>query len=266
MEDQRGPCLNLCWVVIRMSSLGFWPPMIEACTTIPQVMVHQILMTFHSTGRVVQPYMVAEPTVPVYAAPQPGSYGYPQMTMAPPPPSASFVAPQGAPGQSLNIGPTPHIVAMTQATCGAHPSVTAYSPPTPPEASTTYNPPTTRERPNIPSTSEWPFIRHEPPITPGQSHFPKTSASDSPLSRQLPASNDRPSNNRPPPPVAPQIASSSKAPAAPKPGISPKAPSVARKVWMATGEPGKMKAVECSTIVSLSNILVRLVRCLLAFS
>jgi hypothetical protein len=267
-QAHQEPCLNLCWVVIRMSSLGFWPPMIEACTAIPQGMVHQILITFHSTGHVVQPSMSAVHIGPMNPTPQSGSYPHPQMTMVPPPQSASFVAPQATPDQYLNIGPT-HIPPMTLQTRAPYPPATAYHPPMAPDPPATHNPPGIRERPasiNLPISD-----RREAPITPRQTTFYKAPATpNSPVARQFPASKIPSTSGRPlashQPLIAPKTIPSPKAPVAPKPGISPTRPSAARTVWMAAGESGKLTAVECSTIVSLNNILVRYVRWLLAFN
>ncbi|KAG9076741.1 hypothetical protein FS749_011433 [Ceratobasidium sp. UAMH 11750] len=106
--NNNRPCYELCWVVVRMTALGYRPLTIEACTGVTERMVHDILESFAASGYslpVVSPTLVQSLYPPPSAhirAPSGSTRGAPAREVAPPPPAQ--VAPGQARVQSSNAG------------------------------------------------------------------------------------------------------------------------------------------------------------------
>ncbi|KAG9076697.1 hypothetical protein FS749_011494 [Ceratobasidium sp. UAMH 11750] len=91
--NNNRPCYELCWVVVRMTALGYRPLTIEACTGVTERMVHDILESFAASGYslpVVSPTLVQSLYPPPSAhirAPSGSTRGAPAREVAAPPPA-----------------------------------------------------------------------------------------------------------------------------------------------------------------------------------
>lgn len=94
--QRRWPSEDLCYAVVRMAALGWWPHTIEGCTGIPQPLVAEIVNRYYATGQVTPPvqnvpagpgapqggYYMAAPVAEMPNVGVPTGYGQPQATRA----------------------------------------------------------------------------------------------------------------------------------------------------------------------------------------
>ncbi|KAG9095270.1 iron-binding protein [Ceratobasidium sp. 370] len=182
VPNSQRPCYELCWVVVRMTALGYRPSTIEACTGVTELMVHNILKSFSASGYSIP---VASPTLVQSLYPPPSAHprapgtstrgAQPVQVVAPPPPA------QAAAGQATRVQPanaSSHI--LYQSSPNRRPSAS------PRQVSVVQNlPPVPTDTRPAPPVAKWSPVKFPGPIVPAASSVSASKIPRAPSAEQV---------------------------------------------------------------------------------